>query len=694
MSLFSELKRRNVFKVGSAYVVVAFVLAQVADLVLPTFNAPDWVNQTIFFLLALGFPVALVLAWAFELTPGGIKPDPGLPAIEALDPPEPPEKAKPSEPAPPEASIAVLPFVNLSSDSEQEYFSDGISEELLNLLAKISEMRVTARTSSFQFKGKNLNISKVGKVLGVSHVLEGSVRKSGNQVRITAQLIEVATGFHKWSETYNRTLHDIFAIQDEISAAIVGALKEQILGEVQSPKATRSNSTEAYEKYLIGRQSISERTKKSIEKARACFEKSLALDPSFLPAMTGLANAHLLLSDDDSCYGNVPLETSLALARLILDKAIENNPHSEEVHTSFSFYYYLSGDTEKAQFHAEKAVSISPNCSKAYRILGLILKRSGNPRRLVLKARQKALHLSPASPIDLINLFEELRVRGRYKEAVALLDRIEVVEHGSVFNDWGRFSIAWDRGRIKESLAVYVSSSKLRQDRQWAVGIQRALTLFGYGAAAEELDLPSALKIYCQYGFRDDADRLGSALIGNTAADSVRLPGTTLALWHVHKGQYKEADLILQPLAEMQPDQWGALFDLDEFCLGARLSWLVGKKLGDPEVCRHYGQKLKELYSVRLMDHEGVHKATNYIGACIANMDGDTATALNEIKHFAGRFPGSSLMIFHDPLLQSLADEPPFQEMKQQAIQHIAAEKEAALVAGLIPPSEDLFTRS
>ena len=691
MSLFSELKRRNVFKVGSAYVVVAFVLAQVADLVLPTFNAPDWVNQTIFFMLALGFPIALFLAWAFELTPAGIKPDPGLKAIEALDQPEPQEKAKPSRSAPPEASIAVLPFVNLSSDAEQEYFSDGISEELLNLLTKISKMHVTARTSSFQFKGKNVSISKVGKVLGVSHVLEGSVRKSGNQVRITAQLIEVATGFHKWSETYDRTLHDIFVIQDEISAAIVDALKEHILGEVQSPKVTRSNSTESYENYLKGRQSISKRTASSIEKARECFEMSLALDPSFLPAMTGLANAHLLLSDDSTCYGKVPLTTSLALALPILDKALVQNPDSEDVHTSFSFYYYLSGDTDKAQLHAEKAISICPNYSKAYRILGLILKRSGNPRALVVKTREKALHLSPASPIDLINLFEELQVRGRYKESVALLDRIEVVEHGSVMNDWGRFAIAWNQGRIREGLATYVSSSKLRQDRQWANGIQQALTLFGYGAAAEELYLPSALKIYCQYGFHDDARRLGKALIEGAHADSVHVPGTTLALWHVQKEQYKEADLILKSLAEAQPDQWGTLFNLDEFCLGARLSWLVRKKLGDSEGSLFYEHKLKELYSVRLMDHEGVHKATNYIGACIATMDGDTETALNEIKYFVDRFPGFSIMIFHDPLLQDLAGEPRFQEMKQEAMEHIASEKEAALGSGLIPPSKDLF---
>ncbi len=682
------------FKVGSAYVVIAFVLAQVADLVLPTFNAPDWVNQTIFFVLALGFPVAIVLAWAFELTPSGIKLDSNVQSTQSLVEPESQDKGETADPIPPKASIAVLPFVNLSSDPEQEYFSDGISEELLNLLAKVSQMHVTARTSSFQFKGRNINISEVGKVLGVSHVLEGSVRKSGDRVRITAQLIEVATGFHKWSESYDRTLHDIFAIQDEISAAIVDALKGLILGEVETPTSIRSVSTEAYERYLIGQQSITKRTQESIEQARECFEESLMLDPCFLPSMTGLANALLLLSDDDICYGEVPLHESLALALPVLERALAQNPDSEEVHTSFSFYYHLSGDTHEAQLHAEKAIAISPNCSRAYRILGLILKRGSNPHALVVQTREKALQLSPASPIELNNLFNELPERGRYREAAALLNRIEVVEHGSVFNDWGRFSIAWNRGHLKEGLAIYAASSKLRQDRQWSNGLQLVLTLFGFGAAAEELNPPSAFNIYCQYGYRDEARRLGSALSEVANAERIHVPEITWSLWHVLEGRYKEADLILRSVEQAQSDQWGILFDIDEYCLGARLSWFVREQLGDQEGCHHFSQKLKEIYSVRLMDHEGVHKATNYIGACIANMDGDRETAINEIRQHVTRFPGSSIMIFSDPLLQDLAEEPEFENMKQEAMNHIASEKQAAIDSVLLPPSNNLISRS
>lgn len=594
----------------------------------------------------------------------------------------------------PDASVAVLPFVNMSSDPEQEYFSDGISEELLNLLAKIKQMHVTSRTSSFQFKGKNLDITKIGEVLGVIHVLEGSVRKAGNRVRITAQLIEVATGYHKWSETYDRTLDDIFAIQDEISAAIVEALKEHILGQVEAPVATRSNSTEAYEYYLLGKQAISKRTEHSIKQAISHFETSLARDPDFLPAMTGLADGHLLLSDDAICYGKVPLLTALARALPILDMALERSPVSEEVHASRSFYFHLLGDSEQAQVHAEKAIEINPNCSRAYRTLGLILKRSGDPRALVIKAREKVLHLDPASPTDLINLFGELPPRSRIEEAQQLLDRIEALEPGSVFAEWARFDIAWNSGRIKQGLAIYTASTHLLRDRQWSSGMQWCLTLFGYGDMVEALDPATALHLYCQCGLHEDANRLAAALKGGTVEGAPHVPGMTMALWHVLSERYDEADRLLQAHDENGIDKWGAHFDSDEFYLGARLSWFVRRKLGDDEGANFFEQKLKELYSVRTFDFEGDHKATSYLGACIANMNGDRQRAVEEIKYHTQRFPGSSITIFHDPLLKDLNGHAEFERLKSGASEYIASEKQAATLAGLLPPSPELFRQS
>ena len=306
MSLFDELTRRNVFRVGIAYAVSAWILLQVADLVLENISAPAWVMQVFMLAIAIGFPLALLFAWAFEMTPEGIKleknvdrsqsithitgqkmnrgitialaiavvlllvdkftPDevgPGSVSPEAVQTTESSveRELNPALAAEDEKSIAVLPFVNMSSDPEQDYFADGISEEILNTLAKVSELKVAGRTSSFAFKGKNEDLLEIGKILRVNHILEGSVRKSGNRVRITAQLIKVNDGFHMWSETWDRELNDIFVIQDEISAAILEQLKTQLLGQ---QLATVKTDTRAYELYLLAKQRIYERNQASL----------------------------------------------------------------------------------------------------------------------------------------------------------------------------------------------------------------------------------------------------------------------------------------------------------------------------------------------------------------------------------------------------------------------------------------------
>ena len=272
MSFFQELQRRNVFKVTIAYIVVAWLVAQVLQLIFESFGTPDWVMKTVLVLMAAGMAFAVFFAWAFEMTPEGLKREHEIDRSESIAPQtgkklnnliiavmalalgyfaydkfmlstdrdaalvEATTQAV-TEQVDSEAvdsvsdnSIAVLPFVNMSSDVEQEYFSDGLSEELLNLLAKIPELNVASRSSAFQFKGEKFDLKEVAKKLDVDHVLEGSVRKAGNQVRITAQLIKADDGYHMWSETYDRSLDNIFAIQDEISAAVVAALKIELLG--------------------------------------------------------------------------------------------------------------------------------------------------------------------------------------------------------------------------------------------------------------------------------------------------------------------------------------------------------------------------------------------------------------------------------------------------------------------------------
>ena len=263
MSLFNELKRRNVFKVGAGYVVIAWLAIQVGTSVLPIYGTPDWFLRAFVLVLLLGFPVALVLAWLLEVTPEGVKVDSGpvgnkrmyaiaaVLAALALGWYFHGMRTAPKADLGDARSIAVLPFVNMSGDKNNEYFSDGVSEEILNVLAEIPELKVAARTSSFSFRGSKEEVPQIAHQLGVRMVLEGSVRKQGDRVRITAQLIDSSTGFHVWSQTYDRELKDIFAIQDEIAKSIGEELKLRVAGEGKVAHRGTEN-LQAYDLYLRG----------------------------------------------------------------------------------------------------------------------------------------------------------------------------------------------------------------------------------------------------------------------------------------------------------------------------------------------------------------------------------------------------------------------------------------------------------
>jgi len=307
-SLFKELKRRNVFKVGTAYLVVSWLLIQFVDIVVPHMALPEWIPGFVIIATMVGLPIALIFAWVFEMTPDGIKreseitPEDSITAhsgrkldfiiigllIVALGyfifesrfetkPVDASATIDKKAQQPESTSIAVLSFVNMSSDPEQEYFSDGISEEILNVLSKLPRLQVTSRSSAFAFKGKEINISEVAKKLGVKYILEGSVRKSGNRVRITAQLIDADTDKHLWSESYDRELVDIFVIQDEISAAIVDALKSKLGldAELVARDMTDVN-LDAHNEYLLGRYYIEKRKQDDLDRALIHFNKAIS----------------------------------------------------------------------------------------------------------------------------------------------------------------------------------------------------------------------------------------------------------------------------------------------------------------------------------------------------------------------------------------------------------------------------------
>jgi TolB-like protein len=304
MSLFDEFKRRKLFKVGGAYLVVAWLGVQAVSIAFPAFDAPPWALRVFILLAMLGFPIALVLAWAFELTPEGLRSEgraratigvyvaAGALALLALAwyfKGQPSYRAGEVPAASGGPSIAVLPFANMSGKPDEEYFSDGMTEELLNVLAKIPGLNVAARTSVFAFKGKGGDVREIGRNLGVGHIVEGSVRRDGQQVRVTAQLIRVTDGFHLWSESYDRELKSVFALQDDIARQI-GAQLQAKLG-VSLPVAARPTiDPAAYDEYLKGRALM--RLRRDMPAAIAHFKAALAKAPGFATGWSSLSLAH------------------------------------------------------------------------------------------------------------------------------------------------------------------------------------------------------------------------------------------------------------------------------------------------------------------------------------------------------------------------------------------------------------------
>src|SRR5437868_15055317 len=377
-NFFTELKRRNVIRFAGLYLVGAWLLTQVASTILPMFGAPEWLPRSIVMLLAIGFVPALIFSWVFELTPEGLKRDEDVPPEQSIAPQtarrmdriiiavlvlalgyfvfdkfvlmprrEAALVAAPTSAEPKSAanakSVAVLAFANLSDDKGSEYFSDGISEELLTVLQKIPGLHVAARTSAFSFKGKNATAQEIGQKLGVAHLVEGSVRKAGDMVRIAARLTQANTGEEQWSENYTRNLKDVFAVQTELAQTIVGQLRGQLTGgavdpaaratiqaQVQAAEKGGTKSVEAHESYLQGRFFINRHSEKETGQARAAYQRAVELDPKFALAWAGLAQTHVWDCNYATEGGQKGFNAHLAAAREAVEGALALEPDLPE----------------------------------------------------------------------------------------------------------------------------------------------------------------------------------------------------------------------------------------------------------------------------------------------------------------------------------------------------------------------------
>jgi len=436
MSFLTELKRRNVLRVGIAYAVVSWLLLQVSDTLVPALRLPEWFHSGVALLLILGFPVALLFAWAFELTPEGLKKERDIDRSESianvtgrkldfviigllvtalaylaydkfmLGPlhdaallesatqqgsdltPGRFQTEKPTVSTKP--TIAVLSFVNMSDDAGNEYFSEGLSEELLNLLVKIPELRVSARTSSFSYKGQGVNVAQIGAELNVAHVLEGSVRKSGDRIRITVQLVKSDDGFQLWSETYDRTLDDIFVVQDEIAKAVVDELRIKLLGAM--PRG-RKTDPEVYSLYLQGRYFNNLRGEENLENAIAVLEQALDIDPEYAPAWVEISYTF-------SVQARRPLRPQEQGAAMALEAVERALALDENMAAAWATLAYLKRsfewDWQGAKVAIDRAMRLEPNNVRVIRVAASIANTSGRLSEAT-KLYEQSVRLDPLS---------------------------------------------------------------------------------------------------------------------------------------------------------------------------------------------------------------------------------------------------------------------------------------------------------
>jgi len=513
LSFFNELKRRNVFKVTIAYVIITWLIAQVLQLVFESFETPAWVMKTVLVLLATGVPIAVFFAWAFEMTPDGLKREHEVDRSQSITPQTGKklnnmiitvlilalgyfaydkfvisagrntaaietaveeattqvltEQASIAETTlEPDKSIAVLPFVNMSADAHNEFFSDGLSEELLNLLAKIPELRVTSRSSAFSYKGKDFKIADVGRELNVSNVLEGSVRKAGNRVRITAQLIAVDGDVHLWSETYDRSLDDIFAIQDEIASAVVAQLKVKLLGELPTVKDT---NPEAFALFLQARHFSNLLTPSGWEQSNELYEQTLAIDPEYAAAWAGLSRNYINLTG----YNLLTTEEGYPKAIEASMRSLSIDPLNVMAHSNLGWIAMVSdGDLVVAAKYFERALELEPTNISLIRNSADLVRSLGRMDEAIMLS-EYGVARDPINPVGHFNLSNYYILVGRLDEAITSARTALSLSPGTGGAQYRLGEALLRKGEAEQALVAF----QKEEDDEWRVK-GTALALF------------------------------------------------------------------------------------------------------------------------------------------------------------------------------------------------------------------------
>lgn len=414
---YRELRRRKVMRVAAFYIVCAWVAIEVASVIFPGLLLPAWTVRLVILLALIAFPFVVALAWIFDLTPSGVQRTPDL-ALSGST-----VAALPAPAARPKRSLAVLPFRNIGGDREDDYFAEGLAEDLLNVLVRVEGLRVAARSSAFAFRDTAADVRAIGEKLNVANVLEGSVRRSGERLRITVRLLDTADGFQRWTRVFDRERGDIFRIQDEISRAVFDALDIEVYGAKRPRIVPGTRDVRAYNLYLIGRHHFHRRTEESLRSAVRYFEQASERDPQFALAYSGLADSYSLLSASGESYGQIPVEEAIARAAPLIDRALELEPRLAEAHASLGYLNRLRQDPKAAERSLRRALELNPDYSTARSWLGITLTDLGQLREARAEF-ERAYEADPLSPIIGSNLAYALMKMGEADTAREFFARV------------------------------------------------------------------------------------------------------------------------------------------------------------------------------------------------------------------------------------------------------------------------------
>jgi TolB-like protein len=702
--LITELKRRNVFRVGVAYLALAWVVIQITDMAVPALNLPESLQGIVFYIGMVGFPFALFFAWAFELTPEGLKREHevdrtvsvtqhtgrkldfaiiGMLVVAVafliidkymLHPATELELSENEQPTSTVGettgydSIGVLPFTNISNDPEQEYFSDGIAEELLNALAKLKNLQVAARTSSFAFKGKNQDITEIGNALKVDTVLEGSVRKSGTRLRITAQLIDVANGYHLWSETYDRELTDVFAIQDELTVAIVSALKVHLnVGEVAGATVATDN-WEAYDAYLKGLHAIRNRTDESVAAAMGYFEEATRREPEFAAALARQAQAVLLSVP----YGGAAKDNAIATSEALLDRALAADPDLAEAHATRGYLLLETNNCEAALLSFEKALALNPGLVEAIHWSALCLTFRGSLRES-LQLEQRAHHLDPLHAAVFTVLSD-------FKFTYGMEADLNIEAAQNNYPD-RYFNYQISERFVRHAWAEAMELVRSDPDHQLSLIFESILSTvlaMENEALLARLGAPGQIPVHDARLFTlmsfDYFDRAEAYLKGLDKSD---LQDASPVSYRGHiqylRGQLDRAEIsLLQGIKTYENRNYIAPFNaLSRLGLSISLADVL-RRNGNIESSRASLREARE--TIELLKRNGARRGFQLAEARLSVLEGDTAAAVRLLKT-ADDHGTVGWYDFEDPILKRLARDPGFIALKVRFYEHLNAER-------------------